>query len=348
MKRIVICADGTWNRPEQNPRKDFPTNVLKLARAIAPVGDDGVPQQVFYDWGIGSYHDEFIAGATGRGLHKNIMDDYRYIVQNYAPGDEIHLFGFSRGAYTIRCLCGLINNCGIVTRPDAELIQQAFDHYKKSSKPWAPGGDKAIAFRERHAHPDRDVHFVGVWDTVGAMGIPISFLGLFEDSDEFYDTKIGRNVHIARHALAIDEHRDDFRPTVWQPREGMDMQQVWFAGAHSNVGGSYAPDKDGTALSDNALKWMIQHANDAGLTVEDHLPARVRPNPSATLHDSRRSFYRLKGRHYRDLDHGKGPVLIHESVKQRWDADSDYRPPNLKEYIDNHGWPDNVIHEDPD
>ena len=345
MKRIVICADGTWNRPEKNPKKDFPTNVLKLARAIAPVGVDGIPQQVFYDWGIGSCNDEVIAGATGRGLHKNIMDDYRYIVQNYSPGDEIHLFGFSRGAYTVRCLCGLINNCGIVTRPDAELIQQAFDNYKKSSKPWAPDGDTAIAFRERHAHPSREVQFVGVWDTVGAMGIPISFLGLFDDSDEFYDTRIGRNVRIARHAMAIDEHRSDFRPTIWEPREGIDMQQVWFAGAHSNVGGSYPPDKDGTALSDNTLKWMIQQANDASLTVEDHLPARVRPNPTATLHDSRRSFYRLKDRHYRELDHGRGAVLIHESVKRRWDADPNYRPPNLKKYIGQHGWPDNLIHE---
>ena len=104
MKRIVICADGTWNRPEKDP-EDQPTNVLKLARAVKPVAGDGIAQQVFYDWGLGSYHDGAAAGTTGRGISKNIMDNYRYLVQNYAPGDEIYLFGFSRGSYTVRSLC---------------------------------------------------------------------------------------------------------------------------------------------------------------------------------------------------------------------------------------------------
>lgn len=118
MKRIVICADGTWNRPEKDP-EDQPTNVLKLARAVKPVASDGIAQQVFYDWGLGSYHDTVVASTTGRGINKNIMGNYRYLVQNYAPGDEIYLFGFSRGSYTVRSLCGLINNCGILKRPDA-------------------------------------------------------------------------------------------------------------------------------------------------------------------------------------------------------------------------------------
>jgi uncharacterized protein (DUF2235 family) len=129
-KRIVICADGTWNRPEEDLQQDFPTSVLRLARAITPIAADGLPQQVFYDWGIGSYHNALIGGVTGQGLHKNILDGYRYLVQNYAPGDEIYLFGFSRGAYTVRALCGLINNCGILKRVDAARIQQGFEHYK--------------------------------------------------------------------------------------------------------------------------------------------------------------------------------------------------------------------------
>ncbi|PLX95725.1 MAG: hypothetical protein C0619_00745 [Desulfuromonas sp.] len=338
-KRIVICADGTWNRPEKNPGKDFPTNVLKLARAVQPVGDDGVPQQVFYDWGVGSYYDPVIGGATGKGLHKNIMDDYRYIVQNYSPGDELYLFGFSRGAYTIRSLCGMINNCGILTRPDAALIQKAFDLYKSRGRAYAPRGEKSIAFRNEHAHPSREVQFVGVWDTVGAMGIPISFLGLFDDKDEFYDTKLGRNVRIARHAMAIDEHRKDFEPTIWQPRDGTDMQQVWFAGAHSNVGGSYKPDKDGSLLSDIALDWMVAEARKSGLTVEGHLEQGINGNPLATLHNSRRSFYRVKEKYYRPIGHGKGAVLIHSSVKERWERDGEYRPDNLQHYIrGNSGW----------
>jgi len=342
-KRIVICADGTWNRPEVDLQEDFPTNVLKLARAIKPFAPDGTPQQVFYDWGIGSYYDSVSGGITGKGLHKNIMDGYRYIVQNYSSGDEIYLFGFSRGAYTVRCLCGLINNCGIIKRADAALIQAAFDHYKKSGKAYSPSGEQSKAFRKQHSHKSRQVKFVGVWDTVGAMGIPFSFLGLFDDKDEFYDTKIGSNVRIARHAMAIDEHRSDFEPTIWESRGDMDMQQVWFAGAHSNIGGSYKPDKDGSALSDNTLAWMIGEASSANLATESHLRQNLRPNPLATLHNSRRNFYRIKDKFYRSIDHNKGPVLIHASVKQRWDELSKYRPMNLREYVDKHGWPDTLV-----
>lgn len=341
-KRIIICADGTWNKPEENLRKDFPTNVLKLARAIKPIASDNNPQQVFYDWGVGSYHDQIIGGATGRGLHKNIMDDYRYIVQNYSPKDEIYLFGFSRGAYTVRSLCGLINNCGVLKRPDAPLIQKAFDLYKKPGKVNAPEGKNSIEFRRKHSHPSREVKFVGVWDTVGAMGIPISFLGLFNDKDEFYDTKIGRNVRCARHALAIDEFRSDFEPTIWLPREGMDLKQVWFPGAHSNIGGSLKPDKDGTLLSDIALGWMIREATKFGLTVESHLTRNLNQNPAASLHKSRRSFYRIKKKYYRPIDHGKGEVFLHKSVKTRWDQDRKYRPKNLVDYVKN-GWPNNLV-----
>ena len=340
-KRIVICADGTWNKPEKDLNKDFPTNVLKLARAISPLGNDGIPQQVFYDWGIGSYHDEVVAGATGKGLHKNIMDDYRYIVQNYSPDDEIYLFGFSRGAYTIRCLCGLINNIGILKRPDAALIQKAFNHYKRSGAAYAPEGDQSISFRQKYSHGSRKIKYVGVWDTVGAMGIPISFLGLFDDKDEFYDTKIGSNVSVARHAMAIDEHRSDFVPTVWKPKVSVNMKQVWFAGAHSDIGGSYKPDNDGNVMSDNALGWMINQVSDFDLTVEHHIVDGLCDNSAmASLHNSRRSFYRIKSKHYRSLDHGQGEVLFHNSVKKRWDNDSKYRPKNLKAYIDEFGWPD--------
>ncbi|MDA3887139.1 MAG: DUF2235 domain-containing protein [Candidatus Delongbacteria bacterium] len=341
-KRIIICADGTWNRPEKNLKKDFPTNVLRLARGIKSIGLDGIPQQVFYDWGIGSYHDKHIGGITGKGLHKNIVDDYRYIVQNYSDGDEIYLFGFSRGAYTIRCLCGLINNCGIIKRSDAPLIHKAFKHYKRKGKNFKPSGVKSVEFRKKYSHQSREVKFVGVWDTVGAMGLPLSFLGLFEDKDVFYDTKIGKNVRIARHALAIDEHRSDFEPTIWKPRDNMDMKQVWFAGAHSDIGGSYKPDKDGTVLADNAFDWMIKEASVSGLSVEAHLEQSLKTNPLATLHNSRKGFFRIKGKDYRPIKHKEGKVLIHESVKIRWQKDSKYRPKNLKKYVEKYGW-DGVV-----
>ena len=339
MKRIVICADGTWNRPEEDLDKDFPTNVLKLSRAIKPFDSHKVAQQVFYDWGIGSYHAKISAGATGKGLHKNILDGYRYLVQNYSPGDEIYVIGFSRGAYTVRSLCGLINNCGILKRPDARLIQAAFEIYKRSGKKFHPEGAGSIAFRQQHSHTNRTIRFAGVWDTVGAMGIPISFLGLFQDKDEFYDTKIGRNIRIARHAMAIDEFRRDFEPTIWTPRPGLDMKQVWFTGAHSDVGGSYKPDPDGSLLADIPLKWMTRELSAAGLAIESHLSQGLKPSPTAKLHKSRRHFYRLKRKLLRPIDHGQGPVLIHQSMKTRWQNDASYRPKNLTDYLNQNGWP---------
>lgn len=339
MKRIIICADGTWNRPEQNLAKDQPSNVLRLARAIRPSGGAGTAQQVFYDWGIGSYYDPIVGGATGRGINKNIMDGYRYVVQNYAPGDQIFLFGFSRGAYTVRSLCGLINNCGILKRPDARLIQAAFDHYKRPGRAYHPDGVRSREFRARHAHPKRRIRFVGVWDTVGALGIPFSFLGLLDRKDEFYDTKIGPNVDIARHAMAIDERRSDFEPTIWQQRPGVDLYQVWFAGAHGNVGGGLSRQGKDGRLSDIALGWMIREAHAAGLAVERHLGDALEPDPLASIYRSRRHVYRSRPSLDRPIDHGSGPVLIHESVRQRWAALPGYRPRNLVDYLEAHGWP---------
>jgi len=343
-KRIIICADGTWNHPEKDLSKDFPTNILKLARSISPTDTNNVPQQVFYDWGVGSYYDSFLGGVTGHGLHKNILDNYRYIVQNYSPGDELFLFGFSRGSYTIRCLCGLINNCGILKKSNASLIEEVFKHYKNDDEDYRPNSSKSKEFRETHSHSSRDIHFVGAWDTVGSMGIPLSFLGFFNDKDEFYDTKLGNNVLTARHAMAIDEHRSDFEPTIWETRENINIKQVWFAGAHSNIGGSYKADNDGSLLSDIALLWMLKEANDAGLSTEEHLHNNIKENPLATLHNSRRNFYRIKKTFHRNIDHKNGEILIHNSVKQRWDQDSEYRPPNLKKYIDSVGaWPNNLV-----
>ena len=342
-KRIVVCADGTWNRPEQNLKEDVPTNILRIARAIKPVDGNGMSQQVFYDWGLGSYHDEVVAGATGKGIHKNIMDGYRYIVQNYSPGDELFLFGFSRGAYTVRSLCGLINNCGILKRPDARLIQRAFNHYKRTEEEYAPQGAKSNAFRKRYSHPSNEVHFLGVFDTVGALGIPLSFLGFLNTEDEFYDSKTGPNVKIARHALAINERRYDFQPTILQPRRKLNLKQVWFAGVHADIGGSYKPDKDGSLLSDIPLGWMMREAKNAGLEFEPHLTKRLKPSPTATLHDSSSLIFRSWKDIWRPINYRKGKVLIHESVKQRWEDDTTYRPENLKKYIERHSnWDENM------
>ncbi len=140
-KRIVVLCDGTWN----DPGDETPTNVLRMARAIKPVSSQGEKQVVFYDWGVGSYYEKLRGGAAGLGIMKNIQDGYRFIVQNYEPGDEIWLFGFSRGAYTVRCISGMLNKCGILKRQNAEQIPDAFDFYKKSRM--KPGDTAATQWR---------------------------------------------------------------------------------------------------------------------------------------------------------------------------------------------------------
>ncbi|SDN72226.1 DUF2235 domain-containing protein [Vreelandella arcis] len=337
MAHIVVCADGTWNRPEEDIDNDFPTNVLKLARSVTPQAE-GIKQHVFYDWGLGSYHSSLSAGATGVGLHKNILDGYRYIVQNYAPGDHIYLFGFSRGAYTVRALSGLINNCGILKRSDARLITEAWKIYKSTKKTHHPRGEAAIRFRDKHSYAQRDVHFIGVWDTVGALGIPISIMGLFNGTDEFYDTKMGANVAIARHAMAIDERREDFTPTVWTPRPGVDLKQVWFAGVHADVGGAYEPDKHGLQAADTPLAWMLDEANTAGLLTEPHIRNNLTDGTHARLHQSRKHVYRFKKPLDRPLVIDDKPTLIHPSVKARYERDDRYRPKQLKTLVEQYGW----------
>lgn len=338
MANIVVCADGTWNRPEEDVEKDQPTNVLKLARAVKP-DPPGNRQHVFYDWGLGSYHNRLIAGATGKGIQKNIVDGYRYIVQNYSPNDRIYLFGFSRGAYTVRALCGLINNCGILKRKHARLIELAWRIYKRKSSPYHPDGAKAVDFRATYSHQSRRVNFIGVWDTVGALGIPFSVLGFCDAEDEFYDTKMGSNVQVARHALAIDEQREDFAPTVWTPRKDVDLKQVWFSGVHSDIGGGYSPNrKTGALVSDITLKWMLDQAKASGLVFERHVRTGLSgTNVTAPLNKSRRHIYRLKKAFHRQLSCKGIPTEIHRSVQRRWNADPKYRPKELAKLVAD-GW----------
>jgi len=333
MKRIVICADGTWNRPEQDIEKDFPTNVLKVARAIKPVaGAEKTEQVVFYDWGIGSYYDSKVGGATGRGINKNVQDAYRFLVQNFDPDDELYFFGFSRGAYTVRSLAGLMNNCGILMREHANRIHEAFELYKS---PVHPDDRKSKSFRREFAHPASvRVRFIGVWDTVGALGIPLSFTGFLNDKHHFHDNKIGPNVDCARHALAIDEKREDFEPTIWKKRPGLDLLQVWFAGVHTDVGGGYIkPGRQ--ALSDIPLEWIVEEAEKKGLVFEDHLSKKIRKNPQAKLHDSYKGFMKLLGKSRRRIP---ASTRIHRSVKTRYQADRDYRPKYLVKHVEKRGW----------
>ncbi len=310
MKRIVICADGTWNSPEVAA----PSHVIRFARGIAPVADDGVPQVVFYDWGLGADHDRLKAGVTGAGIDKNIQDAYRFLVHNYEPGDALYFFGFSRGAYTVRSLAGFIRNAGLLRRDHAARTPQAYALYRNRRADSAPDRARARAHRRQYAVADQTaIHFVGVWDTVGALGIPMPFLGtLGGDRYLFHDTAPSRIIHHARHAVSIDENREDFVPALWQPKAGIDLRQVWFSGVHSDVGGSY-PDR---RLGDCAGAWMMAEAEACGLGFEPHVRRDLKPDPEGRQHNEYSGFYRL----LRDRVVRRVEPVLHASVRARWAA----------------------------
>lgn len=313
MKRIAIFADGTWNSPEQGEA----TNVLRMARAVKPVAD-GVDQIAFYDWGVGTDRKRISGGITGEGIDKNIMDCYRFIVHNYNRGDHLYLFGFSRGAYTARSLAGFIRNCGLLKRRHADRIPDAYKLYRKRTKASHPDEEKAVAFRRGFAVANlTPIEFVGVWDTVGALGIPVPFWGaLGEREFLFHDTRPSGIIQHTRHAVSIDENREDFEPTFFDKKPGFDLKQIWFAGVHSDIGGGY----EERGLSDHACKWMIEEADGFGLRFESHLEQSLSPGHTDKPHKERKGVYLLRGKLFRTID---GP--LHASVKKRWDDVESYR-----------------------
>ncbi|MCW8859469.1 MAG: DUF2235 domain-containing protein [Deltaproteobacteria bacterium] len=313
MKRIVIASDGTWNSPED----DQPTNVLRLSRAIAPVASDDMRQVVFYDWGVGSDRKKLSGGISGVGIDKNIMDCYRFIVQNYDKDDELYFFGFSRGAYTVRSLAGLIRNCGVLKRKHAHLIPKAFTLYRHRGTSSFPDEDKAKSLRTQYCVADKTpIQFVGVWDTVGTLGIPFSFWGLLDNKDEylFHDTSPSRIVKCARHALSIDESRGDFEPVLWDEDKPVDLKQVWFAGVHCDIGGGYKDHE----LADIACEWLLQEAEGQGLQIEPHLKDFLDPQVTARQHEEYKGLYKIRGKkENRNIPPGS---VIHSSVKKRYET----------------------------
>jgi len=249
-------------------------------------------------------------------------------VQNYDAGDEIFLFGYSRGAYTIRALAGMLNNCGILPRDKADLIPKAFNFYKKKSA--KPSSAEAGRWRRKHAVDGQRgvVHFLGAWDTVGALGIPTRSLAFVEERDLFFDPELGSNVLHARHAVAIDEKRADFSPTLWTGTEARDIRQVWFAGVHGDIGGGNKAS-NGRHLSDIALAWMAAQAGLAGLALEPHLHGSVRNHHRIPISRSYRGFYRVLGKAVRQMP---DDALLHRSVAERYRSGG-YPSPALQQWL---------------
>lgn len=308
MKNIVICCDGTWNTPEQEDSGvNAPTNVFKISELARQV--DATSQHVFYQEGVGTgpgFLDKAFGGGIGAGLRQNIREAYAELCTVYEPGDKLFLFGFSRGAYTVRSLAGFASRCGLLNLEgldEAEVedrVEKAFkDGYRDRNDAWNtenwPLKPVIEGIDPLSTESVLPLHFIGVWDTVGALGVP-GHLGVLDllnhlTDHQFHDTVLGANVAIARHAVALDETRIDFQPTLWRlnPNSAaeQDVVQKWFPGVHSDVGGGYAE----AGLSDGAYQWMIEAAQAAGLILDTDMAGQITPNPQGHLHQSAKGVF---------------------------------------------------------
>jgi len=338
MKRIVISCDGTWNRPDQvHARQVCSSNVTKIARCIPAVGG-GIQQVMFYDKGVGTGRfDRLLGGAFGWGIKQKILDAYRFLMTTYEPGDELFFFGFSRGAYTVRSTFGLIRNSGLLKPEFAHKLEDAYGLYRRRDNASHPDTVESELFRRSYSTELR-AKFIGVWDTVGALGLPVGGLLQFINKRwAFHDMTLSSWVDNAFQALAIDEHRKPFQPAVWQqsPKaSGQVLEQIWFAGVHSNVGGSYSD----TGLSDIALLWMMGNAERCGLVIDRSCLATVnklQPQIFGKLYNSQTMWYKLTGLgdYIRPMGQGRNESVASTAVERLKNPTANYAPENVKKFV---------------
>lgn len=320
-RNIALCFDGTWNSDD----RASPTNVVKTSQALLSWTAAGTEQLCYYDRGVGTGRfDRVRGGVVGLGLARNVELAYVWLSAHYRPGDRLFLFGYSRGAFTARSLAGLLGLCGV---PDprrcaalgarvADVALQGMAIYRL--RPGAARSERAARHIETFAvasatsaaagrpgppapGPPCKVHFIGVWDTVGALGVPVTWLNwIGARRHRFHDVRLDLHIRHACHAVAVDEGRRPFAPSLWtnRPAPGQNVEQLWFPGVHSDVGGG----RPSSGLSDRALLWMWARAHAAGLALR---PEAVRdgvvPDELGPQDDSMSLVYKLWGRHDRPV-----------------------------------------------
>ncbi|MBC8453068.1 MAG: DUF2235 domain-containing protein [Chloroflexi bacterium] len=374
MKRIIICCDGTG--ADQN--KHQPSNVLLTYRAVKDQPD----QKAWYDPGVGtgSTKEKIWGGATGDGLTRNIEQAYLQLVEHYEEGDEIFLFGFSRGAYTVRSLGGLIRNIGLLYPENTAALNVGFELY--TNKKCGPDSGTAKRFRATNSR-NVTVKFMGVYDTVGSMGVLQKWISDINGYEEkwferwgFHDFRLSSLIETGYQALAIDEKRRAFRPQIWDDpkydtqwpeeanddcpkiekdhsqwfsksplepteeeikadkdrRENQYIEQKWFRGCHTDIGGGNDPP----GLSNLTLHWMLDAAKQKGLLVDTrYLQVHANPQELQKVNESRTGFYRLQREFFRPIDtRDRETESLHESVCSVYkDPEINYRPKNLVDYL---------------
>lgn len=331
-KNIVVCLDGTWNHPDQIvDGKPADTNVYKLFKSLAV----SAGQLPFYDDGVGvagTPIDKLAGGAIGDGLFGKIKDGYTRIAHSYQAGDQIFIFGFSRGAYTARSLAGMVSVCGLPD-PDRftdQATEDAFVAYRTRTNRQPLLAALQANYGNGIGGPGAgnvEIACVGVWDTVGSLGIPGD---LFQDINTqiygFLDTSLHPDVKAAFHAISIDERRFEFPPTLWDPTPapGQTLEQVWFAGNHGDVGGGW-PE---TGLSDLTLGWMMARAQARGLLIDPTVfQTYTTLDPKHALDQIHDAWNPLWG-FPTNRTPPAGSVFA-PTVTVRWSNDTSYRPTNL-------------------
>ena len=333
-KNIVVFSDGTSKEGGSGPN----TNVYKLFNMI----EDRTEEQIaFYDRGLGTDWRRLTGTAFGRGISQNILECYEFIFDHYDADDQVFLFGFSRGATTMRSLSGFIDLFGILPKSRPELIKRAYNIYKIRNL--AKRKRLADEFVNRNHTMWCRVNFLGVWDTVAALGLPIKSWDLVLNNvpwlrHRFHDLRLSDSVQHARHALATDEQRLLFHPTLWDREISghQTMKQVWFCGMHSDIGGGYREQE----LSDIPLIWMLTEAEQHGLRIYPYHKVNISPDPNGVMHDSRSGvpgrFYRQRVRSWESETRDK--PTVHESVLMR--ERKPYDPWILKMEYEVEPWPE--------
>ena len=358
-KRIALFLDGTWNNVSDN------TNVWRLKSLCSRSSE----QLVYYSAGVGTQTGERLSGGMfGIGINEEVIDAYQWLVEHYEPGAQVFIFGFSRGAFTARSLAGFISKCGLLKPGSPVSMKQMFERYRKGTAQSVLALGKVVEsglpledrWIKEYSRPI-PIWFQGVWDTVGALGVPLPCVPNVSREDfAFLETDLRINDTHAYHALAIDEHRKAFAPTLWvkstpkqgdtyPPRDLDHVEQRWFAGAHANVGGGYEND----LLAQIPLQWLMNKAIAHGLEFKDNVVIDGDENTSPirdSLAEMAHGIYEVLtlGKHYyrpigaepRDTGDAVESTInetIDGTVFDRWRADETYRPPNLKEWAARRG-----------
>lgn len=320
-KNIVILSDGTGQKGGIGSN----TNIYKIFNILE---DRTGKQIVYYDPGLGTHDSGLLGMVSGFGISKNIEDCYKFLFENYEAGDDIFLMGFSRGAATVRSLSSFVHYFGILPKSRPDLIRQAYRIYKIKDEEKRKA--RADSFIKKHHTMWVRIKFLGCFDTVSALGLPFKSISAILDQipffqHNFHNFELSESVENAYHALAVDDERKTFNPVLWDAKikEYQSLQQVWFPGMHTDVGGGYRKHE----LSDIPLNWLCRKAVLHGLRIYDKERISVEPKPDGRMHDSRsggiNKFYRRAIRYWPEERADK--PIVHESVLERSEK-TDYQP----------------------